>query len=80
GCQESYPAYFTIFLLSTLATLFPFSIGGLGAREIAIVWAASMLGLNKDLAVSVSLCFYFISAILSLTGISLVFYSKKAED
>lgn len=79
-CQESYPAYFMIFLLSSLATLFPFSIGGLGAREIAIVWAASILLLDKDMAVSVSLCFYFISAILSLTGIFLVFYSKKIQD
>ena len=77
GCQESYTAYFTIFLLSSLATLFPFSIGGLGAREIVIVWAASILQLNNDMAVSVSLCFYFISAILSLMGISVVFYSKK---
>lgn len=80
GCQNAYPAYLTIFLLSTLATLFPFSIGGLGAREIAIVWAASMLGLNKDLAVSVSLCFYFISATLSLMGIFLVFYTKKSGN
>jgi uncharacterized membrane protein YbhN (UPF0104 family) len=80
GCQNAYPAYLTIFLLSTLSTLFPFSIGGLGAREIAIVWAASMLGLNKDLAVSVSLCFYFISATLSLMGIFLVFYTKKSGN
>lgn len=78
GCHEFYFAYFTIFLLSSLATLFPFSIGGLGAREIAIVWAASMLQLNNDLAVSVSLCFYVISAVLSLSGIFVVFYSQKA--
>ncbi len=78
GCHEFYLAYLTIFLLSSLSTLFPFSIGGLGAREIAIVWAASMLQLNKDLAVSVSLCFYFISAVLSLSGIFVVFYSRKA--
>ena len=77
GCHEFYFAYFTIFLLSSLSTLFPFSIGGLGAREIAIVWAASILQLNNDMAVSVSLCFYFISAILSLSGIFVVFYSQK---
>ena len=78
GVHEFYFSYFTIFLLSSLATLFPFSIGGLGAREIAIVWAASILQLNNDIAVSVSVCFYFISAILSLSGISVVFYSQKA--
>ena len=78
GVHEFYFSYFTIFLLSSLATLFPFSIGGLGAREIAIVWAASILQLNNDIAVSVSLCFYFISAILSLSGITVVFYSRKA--
>ncbi len=77
GVHEFYFSYFIIFLLSSLATLFPLSIGGLGAREIAIVWAASILQLNNDIAVSVSLCFYFISAILSLSGITAVFYSKK---
>jgi len=79
GCQDSYLSYLTIFLLSTLATLFPFSIGGLGAREIAIVWAATILLLNKDMAVSVSLCFYFISAILSLTGVFFLFHQKKTD-
>lgn len=78
-CQESFSSYLIIFLLSALATLFPFSIGGLGAREIAIVWAAAILFLNKDMAVSVSLCFYFISAILSLTGIFFLFQRKKTD-
>jgi len=79
GCPDSYPSYLIIFLLSTLATLFPFSIGGLGAREIAIVWAAAILLLNKDMAVSVSLCFYFISAILSLTGVFFLFHQKRTD-
>ena len=77
GCHEFYFAYFTIFHLSSLATLFFFIFGGLGAREIVIVWAAPILLLNNDMAVSLSLCFYFISAILSLMGIFVVFYSQK---
>ncbi|HEX5023831.1 MAG TPA: lysylphosphatidylglycerol synthase transmembrane domain-containing protein [Agriterribacter sp.] len=79
GCTGSYLSYLIIFLLSTLATLFPFSIGGLGAREIAMVWAATILFLNKDMAVSVSLCFYFISAILSLTGVIFLFRQKTTD-
>ncbi|MFT4153178.1 lysylphosphatidylglycerol synthase transmembrane domain-containing protein [Parafilimonas sp.] len=71
------PPYLFIFLLSAFATLFPLTIGGLGAREIVIIWAAAALSLDKDISASVSLCFYIISALVSLFGAVLVF-SKNA--
>jgi uncharacterized membrane protein YbhN (UPF0104 family) len=78
GHEGSKLTYLFIFLLSSFATLFPFSIGGLGAREIAIVWGASALLLNKDLSVSVSLCFYIISALVSLLG-AITIFSKSSR-
>lgn len=80
GCSTSYWPYFAIFLLSSLASLFPFSIGGLGAREVAIVWGAGTFGLNKDLAVSVSLSFYLITMIMALSAIFILFRNERREQ
>ncbi len=73
GFDGNYFPYLAIFLLSSLATLFPFSIGGLGAREVAIVWGAATLALDKNLSVAVSLYFYFVTAIVSLSAVFLLF-------
>ena len=77
GCTTSYWPYFAIFLLSSLASLFPFSIGGLGAREVAIVWGATTFGLDKDLAVSVSLSFYLITMAMALTAVPVLFSRER---
>lgn len=77
GCKASYWPYFTIFLASSLASLFPFSVGGLGAREVVIVWGATILGLDKDLAVSISLSFYLITMAMALTAIPVLFRKEQ---
>ncbi|MFT4093953.1 MAG: lysylphosphatidylglycerol synthase transmembrane domain-containing protein [Niabella sp.] len=78
GHTDYYASYFFIFLLSSLSSLFPFSVGGLGAREVAIMWGAATLDLDKDVSVSVSLCFYFISLIMALCAVPLLF--KKDQS
>ncbi|SDE28403.1 lysylphosphatidylglycerol synthase transmembrane domain-containing protein [Niabella drilacis] len=80
GCRASYWPYFAIFLLSSLASLFPFSIGGLGAREVAIVWGAGIFGLDKDLAVSVSLSFYLITMAMALSAIFILFGRERERS
>jgi len=78
GHHENFLPYLVIFLLSALSTLFPFTIGGLGAREMAIMYGAATLGLDKDLSVSLSICFYILSAIVSLSG-SVSLFVKEGE-
>lgn len=78
GGAASYEPYFAIFILSSVASLFPFSIGGLGAREVAIVWGADTFGLNPDLAVSITLSYYVITLGLSLTAVLILF--RKEQD
>lgn len=73
GIDQNQLLYFAIFLASSLASLVPISIGGLGAREVAIMWAANYMGLDKGVAVSVSLCFYFISMFTALSAVFLLF-------
>lgn len=77
GIEDWYLPYLFIFMLSSLSTLFPFSVGGLGAREIVILWGATALGLDKDFSVSISLSFYFISAFVALSGIFILFDKKR---
>lgn len=69
--------YLFMFLVSSLVAIFPFTVGGLGAREIVFIYGADLLGYDEHLAVMVSLLFYCISAMLSLSGIYFVFRPKK---
>ena len=64
-------------MMSSLATLFPFSVGGLGIREIASQWGASTINLDENLSVLLSLCFYLVTALVALSAIYILFDRKK---
>ncbi len=68
GKEADLVAYVMLFLISSVAAMLPISLGGLGARELAMFYMADYLSLNPDLAMSISLAFYAISAITSLMG------------
>lgn len=61
--------YGAVFLLSSVVSVIPFTIGGAGARELTFLFGAQWLGLPADAAVAVSLLFYLITAAVSLTGV-----------
>ena len=67
--QNDMLAYLMLFLISSVAAMLPISLGGLGARELAMFYMADYLNLNPDLAMSISLAFYAISALTSLSGV-----------
>ncbi|MBU0489346.1 MAG: flippase-like domain-containing protein [Bacteroidetes bacterium] len=62
-------AYFFIFLVSSVVATIPFTIGGVGARELTFLYGASFLGLSQEVSVTISLLFYLITAVVSLSGI-----------
>lgn len=72
--------YLFMFLISSLVAIFPFTVGGLGARELVFVYGAQFFHMDEHLAVIISLLFYCISAILSLSGIYFVFYPKHLGE
>ncbi|SEM41038.1 hypothetical protein SAMN05216436_104122 [bacterium A37T11] len=72
--------YLFIFLGSSLAALFPFTVGGLGAREIIIVYGSNFFGLDDHLAVLISLTFYLISAMLSFCGSYFIFNPRALGE
>jgi hypothetical protein len=70
---QNFAVLLVIFYISSLSTLLPLSVGGLGAREIIFLFGANYLGFPQEVSVSISLIFYVISALISLFGVYFVF-------
>lgn len=70
---QNFAVLLVIFYISSLSTLLPLSVGGLGAREIIFLFGAKYLGFPQEVSVSISLIFYVISALISLFGVYFVF-------
>jgi len=77
--KGNYPPYLFCFLLSSLATIIPISVGGLGMREYVIMNAAAFFSMDKTLAVFTTLCFYILSTITALAGLWFVYHSNEFE-
>ena len=75
--EGKFSPYLFMFLISSLVAIFPFTVGGLGARELVFVYGAQYFELDQHLAVMISLLFYCISALLSFSGIYYVFNPQK---
>lgn len=61
--------YLAIFLVSTVATVLPITIGGLGAREVTFNYALDHLRLESEYGVALALIFFALAAISSLFGV-----------
>jgi len=72
--------YLLMFLLSSLVAIFPFTMGGLGAREVVFLYGAEQFNMDAHVAVLISLLFYCTSAILSFTGLYFVMNSSKLKE
>lgn len=68
--------YLLLFMASSLLALFPLTIGGLGARELVFMYGAKYFVLDPQIAITISLLFYSISALSSLPGAYFVFHTK----
>ena len=68
GVQDKFLAYQAVFLLSSIVAVLPLTIGGVGARELVVVYAHSYAGIQETEAVGFSLLFFLISAAVSLSG------------
>jgi uncharacterized membrane protein YbhN (UPF0104 family) len=60
--------YLLVFLASSIAAVLPLTVGGLGARELTFLYGAKLFALSAPVAVSVSVLFYVITAVVSLFG------------
>ena len=69
GIALNHIAYLVIFLISSIVSVLPITIGGIGSREVAFFYGASFLDLNENVSVSISVIFFLITAVVSLIGI-----------
>ncbi|HEY6975153.1 MAG TPA: lysylphosphatidylglycerol synthase transmembrane domain-containing protein [Chitinophagaceae bacterium] len=74
-------AYILIFLLSSIIAILPFTIGGLGAREVVFLWGSNTLlhVTNDPTPVSISITFYLITLVISLIGVYWVYNDPLKE-
>ncbi|MCX6179847.1 MAG: lysylphosphatidylglycerol synthase transmembrane domain-containing protein [Chlorobiales bacterium] len=61
--------YLAIFLISSIATIIPITIGGAGAREITFFYLLGTIQLETSTGIALSLIFFALSALSSLIGI-----------
>lgn len=70
--------YFFLFLpLVTIVTLLPISLGGLGVREVAMVYLFSSVGISGTDILSVSLTAHVLNTALSLSGALVLLAGEK---
>jgi uncharacterized membrane protein YbhN (UPF0104 family) len=68
GIEGEQTAYLLIFLISSVIAAIPVTIGGAGAREVAFVFGAQYFSLDINTSVAISVLFYLITVLVSLTG------------
>jgi uncharacterized membrane protein YbhN (UPF0104 family) len=69
GIQDKETTYLLVFLISSIVSVLPLTIGGVGARELVFVYAHDFVGIDKNAAVAFSVLFFVIAAITSLSGV-----------
>lgn len=68
GTETNKLAYLLLFLGSSIIAVLPLTIGGVGAREWAMVTGCLWFSLNREAAVALGLVFFLITAVSSLPG------------
>lgn len=69
-------AYIFIFLVSSIVSVLPLTIGGLGIREVVFLEGSAYFALQQESSVLISLLFYLITLVTSAFGILEVFKRK----
>lgn len=68
--------YSIAFFLSSVALVFPVSLGGIGIREISLVYSSYMLNIDTEIAITGAIIFYLISLVSSMF-LGSYFFTRK---
>ena len=77
GVYDSTADYLFLFLVSSIVAALPITVGGIGSREITFLLGAQVMQLSTSNSIALSLLFYIITALVSLTGIYYSINTKK---
>jgi hypothetical protein len=69
GITVNQIAYLIIFLVSSIVSVLPLTIGGIGSREVTFFYGAALLNLDENISVGISVVFFLITALVSFVGI-----------
>lgn len=72
-------AYLFVFMVSSVVSVIPLTIGGIGSREVTFLYGAQWLGLDANTAIGISFTFFLITAFVSFFGIGYHFKKPKLE-
>jgi uncharacterized membrane protein YbhN (UPF0104 family) len=78
--EGSTMAYLFIFLISSIVSVLPLTLGGIGSREVVFYYGALWLGLDENTSVSISMLFFLITAAVSLLGVTYHFKKPELEE
>lgn len=70
-------SYLFLFIISSIVSVLPITLGGIGAREFTFFYGAQFLGIEIDGSVALSISFFAVNALVSLIGI--YFHFKKPK-
>lgn len=71
--------YIFIFLISSMVSVLPLTIGGLGIREVVFLEGSKFFGLLQETSVVISLLFYLITLLTSAIGAFYIFHNPLEE-
>ncbi len=74
--QQHYLDYLTLFMVSSVVAVLPFTIGGVGARELVFLYGFQYLAIEQETAITFTLLFFLVTAFTSLAGL---FVSAKEQ-
>ena len=72
--------YLFVFLVSSIVSVIPLTIGGIGSREVTFLYGAEWLGLDASTSIGISFAFFLITALTSLFGVIHHFKKPKLES
>lgn len=75
--DEKFSPYLLIFLVSSLVAIVPSIGGGVGLRELVMLYGAKYFQIDEHTAVLVSLFFYIISLLVACSGIYYIFRPQR---
>lgn len=79
GISGGYLDYLILFMASSVVAVLPFTIGGVGARELVFLYGYRFLQIEESLAVAFTFLFFSILALSSLPGLGLSFLPARLE-
>ncbi len=71
--------YVILFMISSIVSILPISIGGVGLREATFFYAAPLLALDAELGVTLSLLYFMINTLASMFGAIAFLYIDRIK-